>query len=155
MPRASTAPGYGSTWSALTRTRPASGCWTGLSTERAKPKDQPAFPRTRSSTSAPRFPLSLPPVWNLPHHPNPNFTGREDLLAALEVVGAPGKPTVLSQAITGLGGVGKTQLAAEYAYRHRADYDVVWWVRAGEPATLVQDLAALALAPCRRPRSGA
>ena len=116
----------------------------GLSTERAKPKDQPAFPRTRSATSAPRFPPSLPPVWNLPHHPNPNFTGREDLLAALEEVGAPGKPTVLSQAITGLGGVGKTQLAAEYAYRHRADFDVVWWVRAEEPVTLVQDLAALA-----------
>ena len=51
---------------------------------------------------------------------------------------------MLSQAITGLGGVGKTQLAAEFAYRHRAEYDVVWWVRAEEPVTLLQDLAALA-----------
>jgi tetratricopeptide (TPR) repeat protein len=40
--------------------------------------------------------------------------------------------------------VGKTQLAVEYAYRHAADYDLVWWVRSEEPATLAADLAALA-----------
>ncbi len=57
------------------------------------------------------FPLSLPPVWNLPQHPNPNFTGRGELLRALEATPA-GARTVLSQAITSLGGVGKTQLAA-------------------------------------------
>ena len=115
----------------------------GVSQQRAKPERAPAFPRTPVATSAPRFPLSLPPVWNLSHHPNPNFTGRGELLAAMEAA-APGARTVLSQAITGLGGVGKTQLAAEYAYRHRSDYDVVWWVRAEEPVTVVQDLAALA-----------
>jgi tetratricopeptide (TPR) repeat protein len=114
----------------------------GVSQERAKPEFAPAFPHTRATISAPRFPLSLPPVWNLPHRPNPNFIGREELLAALAVP-EPGTHTVLSQAITGLGGVGKTQVATEFAYRHRADYDVVWWVRAEEPMTLVQDLAAL------------
>jgi tetratricopeptide (TPR) repeat protein len=115
----------------------------GVSQARAKPERPPAYPRTRIVPTAPRFPASLPPVWNLPHHPNPNFTGREDLLAALSSAPA-GEASVLTQAITGLGGVGKTQVAVEYAYSHRRDYEVVWWVRAEEPLTLVQDFAALA-----------
>ena len=115
----------------------------GVDQGRAKPERAPVFPGTRVTTNAPRFPLSLPPVWNLSSHPNPNFTGREELLSALQAA-AGGTRTVLSQAITGLGGIGKTQLAAEYAYRHRGDFDVVWWVRAEEPLTLVQDLAGLA-----------
>lgn len=113
----------------------------GVSEARAKPECPPAFPR--SATSAPRFPAWLPPVWNLPHHPNPNFTGREELLAALASAGA-GEATVLTQAITGLGGVGKTQVAVEYAYRNRGDFEVVWWVRGEDPLTLAQDFAALA-----------
>jgi len=92
----------------------------------------------------------LPPIWNVPHHRNPNFTGRESLLAQLRKALTSGQPAALTQAIHGLGGVGKTQLATEYAYRHRADYDLVWWVRAEEPATLAADYAALA-APLNLP----
>ena len=55
-----------------------------------------------------------------------------------------GKTTALTQAITGLGGVGKTQLALEYVYRHASDYDGIWWLRAEQPATLAGDYAALA-----------
>jgi tetratricopeptide (TPR) repeat protein len=47
------------------------------------------------------------------------------------------------QAIHGLGGVGKTQTATEYAYRHETDYEVVLWVRSEEPTTLATDFAAL------------
>ncbi|TEU22064.1 MAG: hypothetical protein E3J21_00740, partial [Anaerolineales bacterium] len=77
-------------------------------------------------------------------HRNPNFTGRESLLAQLRSAFTSGQPAALAQAIHGLGGVGKTQLAVEYAYRHAAEYDLVWWVRAEEPATLAADYAALA-----------
>jgi len=48
--------------------------------------------------------------------------------------------------VHGLGGVGKTQLAAEYAYRHAADYELVWWIKSEEPATLASDYGMLATA---------
>src|SRR4029453_9934286 len=54
--------------------------------------------------------------------------------------------TVITQAIRGVGGGGKTSLAVEYAYRQQAAFDVVWWLRAGEPATLLSDFTALAAA---------
>lgn len=55
--------------------------------------------------------------------------------------------------MSGLGGVGKTQLAVEYAYRHAHDYDVVWWLRAEEPAQLASDFAELAFALRLRART--
>ena len=77
-------------------------------------------------------PAGLPPVWNIPYPQNPLFTGREELLTQLATTLHKGQPTALSQpqAISGLGGIGKTQLALEYAYRYRADYQAVLWAQA-------------------------
>ena len=85
-------------------------------------------------------------ISNIPHPHNPNFTGRVDLLDRLSEALASGERAAFTQtsAITGLGGVGKTQLALEYSYRHADDYQVVWWVRSEEPATLAADYAGLA-----------
>ncbi|MCY2928808.1 MAG: FxSxx-COOH system tetratricopeptide repeat protein, partial [Planctomycetota bacterium] len=55
-------------------------------------------------------------------------------------------PAALTQAISGLGGVGKTQLAVQYAWQHGGEYKVVWWVRAEQPAQLAADYADLARA---------
>jgi hypothetical protein len=48
-------------------------------------------------------------------------------------------------AVHGPGGVGKSQLALEYAYRHDADFDLVWWVDAATRLLATSDLAELAL----------
>ena len=76
---------------------------------------------------------------------NPDFVGREGVLAELRRLLTAGQgPAVLTQAITGLGGIGKTQTARAYAHRHLADYELIWWLRAESPATLAADYATLA-----------
>jgi tetratricopeptide (TPR) repeat protein len=97
----------------------------------------------RNVTKAPTL-LKSPPIWNLTHRQNPNFTGREDLLRSLHEALTSGKSAALTQVIHGLGGVGKTQTAIEYAYRHQNEYNLIWWIRSEEPATLAADYAALA-----------
>lgn len=91
-------------------------------------------------TSAPIFPL-----WNVPYRRNPMFTGREALLARLATELLSGQAD-LSQplAISGLGGIGKTQLAIEYAYDHRQNYQAVFWVRADSRESLISDFVAIA-----------
>jgi tetratricopeptide (TPR) repeat protein len=77
---------------------------------------------------------------------NPAFTGRADLLDQLHTSLHPGQTAavVQAQAVHGLGGVGKTQLALEYAHRHADDYDLVWWVAAEQPVAIPGQLVALA-----------
>ncbi|MFG2029066.1 FxSxx-COOH system tetratricopeptide repeat protein [Streptomyces sp. NPDC048825] len=87
---------------------------------------------------------SQPRVWgNLPPR-NPNFTGRMALLEQLDERLREGTTTVLPEAIHGMGGVGKTQLAIEYAYRHQSEYDIVWWIPAERPGQIGQALVELA-----------
>src|SRR5262249_23846121 len=48
------------------------------------------------------------------------------------------------QTLRGMAGVGKTQTVSEYAHRHACDYDLVWWINAGQPTLIPGQLAALA-----------
>src|SRR5437899_2392292 len=48
------------------------------------------------------------------------------------------------QAISGLGGIGKTQTAVEYAYRYRDEYRYVLWARADTREALVSDFITIA-----------
>jgi len=101
--------------------------------------------RNKPEVIAPRIgTLGEPVVWNVPSPRNPDFTGREAILKQLEAALAAGTPAALAQAIAGLGGVGKTQTAVEYAYRHRQQYRAVLWVRAGTETSLASGYRALA-----------
>ncbi|WP_159072272.1 FxSxx-COOH system tetratricopeptide repeat protein [Streptomyces sp. CMB-StM0423] len=79
---------------------------------------------------------SPPPVWgNVPPR-NVNFIGRVDALRDLHNRLTQGTTAVLPETLHGMGGVGKTQIAIEYAYRHSSEYDIVWWIPAGQPAQI-------------------
>jgi tetratricopeptide (TPR) repeat protein len=110
---------------------------------RAKPPVPPGFPGAgRAMPRAARFPGALPQVWKVPAR-NPHFTGRGPDLEKLGRALAAGA-AVTVHSVHGMGGVGKTQLAAEYAHAHATDYDLVWWVAAEEPASIPDQFAALA-----------
>jgi len=75
---------------------------------------------------------------------NPHFTGRTDLLEQLRRQLRTDSDSLMVQALYGLGGVGKSQLAIEYAHRFAADYDLVWWIDAEQPVLIPDQLASLA-----------
>jgi tetratricopeptide (TPR) repeat protein len=92
----------------------------------------------------PRYPKSIPQVWNTPAR-NASFTGRNDVLDTLrdQLLGSS-QAVVLPRALYGYGGVGKTQVALEYAHRYMAEYDIVWWVSAEQQELINPALAELA-----------
>ncbi len=95
----------------------------------------------------PPLPSDLPErVWMVPYRRNSWFTGRETLLRALHERFTTDRTAVLTQgqAISGLGGIGKTQVAVEYAYRHREAYRFVLWINASTPETLLTSYVSMA-----------
>jgi hypothetical protein len=103
------------------------------------------FPGGRAASAAFRYPGYSPPVWGVPHPRNYQFTGREGYLEQVHQALASGPGlAALTQAIAGLGGVGKTQVALEYAYRYAPEYERVWWVQAETGVALAEGYANLA-----------
>ena len=74
---------------------------------------------------------------------NRHFAGRQRVLESLHKTLSADKATPV-QVVYGAGGVGKTHLALEYAYRHQPDYSLVWWLPADEPSTLAFHFSELA-----------
>ncbi|TXC96839.1 FxSxx-COOH system tetratricopeptide repeat protein [Streptomyces sp. ISID311] len=103
-----------------------------------RPTSPPPFPGTTpaddsaavSHGTKPRLPSTTgqPDVWNVRRR-NPDFSGREAEIAQLRDGLLSGQQAVV-RALHGMGGVGKTQIALEYAHRFAGQYDVVWWVDA-------------------------
>lgn len=75
--------------------------------------------RLRASSGRPAYLSGVP-------QRNRNFTGRDEILARIhdELSSQPGGAYML----TGGTGIGKTQIAVEFAYRFRDEYDLVWWI---------------------------
>ncbi|MFF5207862.1 FxSxx-COOH system tetratricopeptide repeat protein [Streptosporangium sp. NPDC000396] len=111
---------------------------------RAVGKENQGSDYSADSPLGARFPGTVPPVWNVLTR-NAAFTGRNAALEKLrdQLVGGS-QAVVLPQALYGLGGVGKTQVALEYAHRFMADYDLVWWISAEQPELINPSLDELA-----------
>lgn len=116
----------------------------------ARPDGKPLFPGhgragalTGRGETGPRLPGVLPAVWNVGPR-NPGFVGRDAILVSLrERLRSGGRGAV--QVLHGMGGVGKTQLAIEYAHRYAGAYDMVWWFSAEETSLIGEQFAALAV----------
>ncbi|MFD0458955.1 FxSxx-COOH system tetratricopeptide repeat protein [Streptomyces violaceoruber] len=78
----------------------------------------------RLGAVSPRLPGTQPRVWNVPERCDP-FVGRDNLLYKVRSALIERSRVIL----TGRPGMGKTQLAVEYAHRFAGEYELVWWVR--------------------------
>src|SRR5712692_940512 len=89
---------------------------------------------------------ALSSCWHVPLPRNPNVTGREEILETLRTQLGVNQAVALTQssALHGLGGVGKTQIALEYVYRHALNYSAVFWIGAETAESIVSGLLQIA-----------
>lgn len=84
-------------------------------------------------------------LWSVPFPRNPCFTGREEILHLLhtrlmaQLAGAR-----QATALCGLGGIGKTQVAIEYAYRSVQEYQAIFWLAAETRESLMRSMQQIA-----------
>ncbi|WP_340687856.1 FxSxx-COOH system tetratricopeptide repeat protein [Amycolatopsis coloradensis] len=86
--------------------------------------------------------FNLPRFWNGAPARNRFFVGREAELDRMEALLSLGTRRGLY--VTGMGGIGKTQLVLEYVYRHSHDHELVWWISASDTVSLRAAFAELA-----------
>lgn len=98
-------------------------------------------PRGRQGTRFPNDPVA---VWGEVPRRNGRFTGRDELLNDVQQRLADSGRSAAACTLVGMSGIGKTQMAAEYAHRFSPDYDVVWWIDSGRRNTLRDGLGELA-----------
>ncbi|KAK0102667.1 hypothetical protein ONS95_006270 [Cadophora gregata] len=83
---------------------------------------------------------------------NPKFFGRDDVMKRLDEVLLPNNDATVSSeggvlkhiALCGMGGLGKTEIAIEYAYSRREKFDAIFWIRADEEENLELDFSRIA-----------
>jgi TolA-binding protein len=110
--------------------------------EKEREKEKEKERRKNLLSRKPDFPGS---PWTLPPR-SLFFTGREEILEELHKRLTSDKTVALVQAyaINGLGGIGKTQTAMEYAYRYRDDYHTILWAQAESSDILAASFVSLA-----------
>ncbi|GLV59845.1 hypothetical protein KDH_66690 [Dictyobacter sp. S3.2.2.5] len=113
---------------------------TGIREVLRRLQDDPVY-QARLSREAPARAV----VENIPYARNPLFTGRAVVLADLHATLHRESAVALTQTISGLGGIGKTQTALEYAYRYREEYTHILWITADSLQSVRSGLAAVSL----------
>ncbi|MDR0698213.1 MAG: toll/interleukin-1 receptor domain-containing protein, partial [Tannerella sp.] len=113
------------------------------------PRIGAAFPGHGSSSfatnnSGVRAPYPGLFTYGMPNR-NPHFTGREEILTAIHRTFERREAIAMTQSLTGLGGVGKSQIAIEYAYRYSQEYMQIVWVNAENDGTLYASMEAFAM----------
>ncbi|HJT57797.1 MAG TPA: FxSxx-COOH system tetratricopeptide repeat protein [Ktedonobacteraceae bacterium] len=96
-----------------------------------------------STRTLPSGEVEVSPIYNRPYARNPFFTGRDAVLERIHtnLIAGGGTTSRRVQAICGLGGIGKTQIALEYSYRYEKDYLYIFWINASTPNTIIASLA--------------
>jgi hypothetical protein len=132
--------------------QPASAMWSNAATFGATTMDKKEiipmltdFPITRREPKL--------PVFRVPHKQNSVFWGRNDVLEKLDSIILRNNEArdyrctegTSCAVMTGLGGVGKTQLALHYAHSRRKHFDAVFWIRADESTRLAREFALLSV----------
>lgn len=83
------------------------------------------------------------PIHEIPFQENRNFSGRKDIVNSIHEEFSTAQNTVPIYAVSGMGGIGKTQIAIHYSYEFAKDYDLVYWIRSETDASLTADYEAL------------
>lgn len=91
------------------------------------------------------------PCFTLSQHPNPDFVGRKDIFDVMDKHllprKMPGSRDVQSTrlfALCGMGGIGKTDLAVEYACSRKTKFGAIFWLEAGGVSQLTSDFGRIA-----------
>ena len=147
-------------WVFRERLRRAAGVTVGTfaSPEQLEVELLQALQETRPKTPAaaagaipePAEVTAAPGTHNLPRRPARVFVGRASALGQLHGALAGDASAVVTQAVYGLGGVGKSELALQHAEACRAEYSLIWWITAEDQAQIQAGLAALAARLCRQ-----
>jgi tetratricopeptide (TPR) repeat protein len=103
-------------------------------------------PKIAAEPAPPSRPVAKPIVLPYPSIGD-LFKGRDEFMQRLHesiTRARGGRTAIVSQALYGLGGIGKTRAALEYAWAHADDYTALLFVVAETPEALRRNLAALA-----------
>ncbi|MCZ0978472.1 FxSxx-COOH system tetratricopeptide repeat protein [Streptomyces diastatochromogenes] len=95
---------------------------------------EPRRSADRRITAGPpvRYPDTPPEIWGEVPRRNPRFTGRDEILSKVQEQLVDTERGNGTCTLLGMSGIGKTQIAVEYAHRFNSDYDVVWWVNSDD-----------------------
>jgi hypothetical protein len=118
--------------------------WAAVRSSSPQPRASQADNGTIGGRIEPTSQSVLPVAWNIPAR-SLAFTGRHELLVRVRNRLEEGSPVAII-ALHGMGGIGKTSLATEYAHRFAEEYAIAWWINAENRELIEDQMARLGVA---------